>query len=229
MSPTQQGRFCQSCEKEVVSFANQTDAQIVAFFQRSPKKVCGQFRPEQLRTYTLPQQSLVSPRFKAITIGSLLSVMSATAVYGQQQQNKHHGQDQQIFELPITDTERQMLGDVVALIADTSHTVQGYITDISSGQVLSGATVQIKQTHVQTNAGTDGRFNLEIPVQLREKAFTVFILKPGYETQERTIIPDQLPTTINVQLVASEVPTRDEYQTKGEVRMIMGKIAGPRN
>jgi predicted RecA/RadA family phage recombinase len=227
MSPTQQGRYCQSCEKEVVSFANQSDAQIVEFFKSSPKKVCGQFRPEQLRTYTLPQQSLVGPRLRAITVGSLLSVITATAVYGQQGKNEQHGQDQQIFELPVTDAERQYLGNVVTTKADTTHSVLGQITDLNSGKLLSGTTIQIKRTRVQTHADSDGRFSLAIPKRYRGKAFTVFISKPGYETQERTIIPDQLPTTLRVQLLAE--PPREIYETKGDVQMIMGKVVAPRN
>jgi len=51
----------------------------------------------------------------------------------------------------------------------------------------------------------------------------------SYENQQHTILPNQLPTTLNVQLVADVVPPRDMYQTMGEVQMMMGKIAPPQN
>ena len=41
MSISEQGRFCGSCRKEVVSFADKSEAQIVAYFKRAPKNVCG--------------------------------------------------------------------------------------------------------------------------------------------------------------------------------------------
>ena len=223
MSPTEQGRFCNSCEKEVVSFANKTDAQIVAYFKNAPTKVCGQFRPEQLRTYTLPQQSLVSPRFRALTVGSLLSVLTGTAVYGQQPH-----QELQIFELPIPDSEFQLLGDVQVESTDSEHEVIGQIIDQHTGKGLPGATVQIKDAHNVTVTDREGHFSLSIPEQCREKPFTVLISAPNYKMQARVILPDQLPTALNVLLVANHVPPREQVE-KGEVQMIMGKLEAPRH
>lgn len=222
MSPTEQGRFCHSCEKEVVSFANKTDAQIIAYFKNAPTKVCGQFRPEQLRTYKLPQQSLVSPRFRAITVGSLFSVITATAVYGQQPRQE------QIFELPIPDSEVQLLGDVQVESTDSKHEVLGQITDRHTGKALFGATVQIRDAHNPIATDREGRFSLSIPEQYREKPFTVLISAPNYKMQVRVILPDQLPTTLYAKLVANNVKPREQFE-QGEVQMIMGKLASPRN
>jgi hypothetical protein len=48
MSPTEQGRFCQSCQKQVIDFTNMTDAQILALIPKNNHAVCGRFNTEQL-------------------------------------------------------------------------------------------------------------------------------------------------------------------------------------
>ena len=49
MTPTQQGAFCGSCNKEVVDFTNMSDEAIKNYFlQRSTGSTCGRFRTEQI-------------------------------------------------------------------------------------------------------------------------------------------------------------------------------------
>ena len=49
MTPTQQGRFCNSCAKEVVDFSIMTDREVLNYFtKKEDAKVCGRFIPEQL-------------------------------------------------------------------------------------------------------------------------------------------------------------------------------------
>ncbi len=57
MSPTEQGRFCKACCKEVVDFSAMSDAQMVLYFSKlTSEKVCGRVYPDQLnRTMTAPE------------------------------------------------------------------------------------------------------------------------------------------------------------------------------
>ncbi|MCW3072982.1 MAG: hypothetical protein JWP69_51 [Flaviaesturariibacter sp.] len=48
MSPSAQGRFCGSCQKEVIDFSTMSTAQILAFFKQPKGAVCGRFDREQL-------------------------------------------------------------------------------------------------------------------------------------------------------------------------------------
>ncbi|MDB5252510.1 MAG: hypothetical protein JWP27_1679 [Flaviaesturariibacter sp.] len=48
MTPAENGRYCQSCQKNVIDFTGMTDAQIIAFFQRPSTGLCGRFDPDQL-------------------------------------------------------------------------------------------------------------------------------------------------------------------------------------
>ncbi len=49
MSPVQQGRFCGSCQKQVVDFSLMSDRELLQFFQKpSTGSVCGRFMTDQL-------------------------------------------------------------------------------------------------------------------------------------------------------------------------------------
>lgn len=49
MTPVEQGRFCDSCQKQVMDFTAMSDAQLAAFFKKpSTGPVCGRFMADQL-------------------------------------------------------------------------------------------------------------------------------------------------------------------------------------
>lgn len=49
MTPSEQGRFCDACRKQVIDFSEMSDRQIVQFFKKpSTGSVCGRFMSEQL-------------------------------------------------------------------------------------------------------------------------------------------------------------------------------------
>lgn len=48
MTTTQQGRYCQSCCKQVVDFTAMSDAQIIKYLSNTTQKTCGRFNANQL-------------------------------------------------------------------------------------------------------------------------------------------------------------------------------------
>jgi hypothetical protein len=58
MTQTEKGKFCSSCQKEVIDFTNWSDAALYNFFSKKRKnKVCGHFYESQLnRVLTIPPQ-----------------------------------------------------------------------------------------------------------------------------------------------------------------------------
>lgn len=49
MTPTQQGKFCLSCNKQVIDFSLMSDRQILNFLSHQSGKLCGRFDAEQLQ------------------------------------------------------------------------------------------------------------------------------------------------------------------------------------
>jgi hypothetical protein len=60
MTPVQQGKFCGSCQKQVVDFSNMSDRQVAEFFKKpSTGSVCGRFMTEQLdRNIEIPKKRI---------------------------------------------------------------------------------------------------------------------------------------------------------------------------
>jgi hypothetical protein len=60
MTAAEQGRFCASCQKQVVDFTNMSDTQLAAFFKKpSTGTVCGRFYEDQLnREMQLPEKTI---------------------------------------------------------------------------------------------------------------------------------------------------------------------------
>lgn len=66
------GRFCDHCEKTVVDFRAMSDLQAARYYQKSKRKICGIFRPNQLnKEILLPEPPSNFQRLKAV--GALVS------------------------------------------------------------------------------------------------------------------------------------------------------------
>lgn len=48
MSTTQQGRYCESCCKQVIDFTTMSDQQIIDYLSNTKNKTCGRFDHDQL-------------------------------------------------------------------------------------------------------------------------------------------------------------------------------------
>lgn len=80
MTPSEKGRHCASCAKEVVDFSQMSDTQVIDFYQsHKDQKICGHFSTRQLdRQLRLP---LPQQRYATSSVSSLSAlVMLAAAV-----------------------------------------------------------------------------------------------------------------------------------------------------
>src|SRR5438045_581826 len=60
MNAAEKGRFCGSCQKEVIDFTNMSDSQLAAFFKKpSTGSICGRFYEDQLdRSIDIPKKRI---------------------------------------------------------------------------------------------------------------------------------------------------------------------------
>src|SRR5258705_9337478 len=60
MTPAEKGRFCDSCQKQVIDFTNMSDSQLAAFFKKpSSGSTCGRFFHDQLdRAMDIPKKRI---------------------------------------------------------------------------------------------------------------------------------------------------------------------------
>lgn len=62
MTPTQKGKFCNACAKQVVDFSLMSDNQVLEYFKNSTGRVCGRFAEDQLQR---PLQPTVQAKNKS--------------------------------------------------------------------------------------------------------------------------------------------------------------------
>jgi len=109
MTQTEKGRFCASCQKQVIDFSNKSDREIAIFFKKpSSGSVCGRFMEDQLnRDMEMPKKRIpwlkyffqflipaffISYRVSAqgkVKVVSNVTTQSAKLSNARQKQDKH--------------------------------------------------------------------------------------------------------------------------------------------
>src|SRR6476661_1854652 len=82
MTQAEKGRFCASCQKQVIDFTGMSDSQLAAFFKKpSGGSVCGRFYQDQLeRDIEIPKKRIPWVKyFFQFTLPAFLVSMKATA------------------------------------------------------------------------------------------------------------------------------------------------------
>lgn len=162
MTATQQGRFCASCQKEVVDFTGMSDTAMFEFFKdRQAGSVCGRFMNDQLKRDIEPARKRVPwlPFVFKVTLPALLLGSRAMA----------QGAPTKV----VPDTVQipyQKIGKPV--LTEPMRQIKGILRD-EEGNIISHA--RITNSHDLATVTTDeyGRFEFRIPRRLREITFSI--------------------------------------------------------
>src|SRR5438046_2765912 len=81
MAGVQNGRYCESCRKNVIDFTLMSDEELVQFFKNTPNDVCGRMNLEQLNSDILiPTRKIPWLKyFFQITMPAFLLSLKTTA------------------------------------------------------------------------------------------------------------------------------------------------------
>jgi CarboxypepD_reg-like domain/Secretion system C-terminal sorting domain len=169
MTPTEQGRFCSSCQKIVIDFTSMTDQQLAAFFKKSMGNVCGRFAKDQLeRDITVPAKRIPWLRyFFQFTLPAFLLSLKAT---GQK--------ESRVERVSVINKAADTSITKVLQEAAPSCYLSGKVRD-SYGNPLPFASVVINGTNQGTVSDSAGIFSLYYRKTL---PFTLEISSIGYET-----------------------------------------------
>ena len=157
MTPTQQGRFCNACAKEVVDFSTMTDHEVLNYFtKKATAKVCGRFIPEQLDR---PIHISIPARKRRYwywnyAAAFFLLFSRSSSVNAQGKVN--------IETSPVKPVKPNYpLGGMVMIRERTDQPVviSGKVLD-EKGHPISFATVRIKSGKVGTTTNNEGLFKL---------------------------------------------------------------------
>jgi hypothetical protein len=208
MTPTGPGRHCAACQKVVVDFTQQTDAELLAFFrQPNVGNVCGRFRAGQLQR---PLQLLeTTSTWRGwlggfLTVGSLLAGSSVKAA----------AQTTSIRQLgapKATNETAQQLTRPLSAVAeptfqptDTLVEVRGVVLDAERCEPLPGVAVVLKDTLLGTFTDAAGEFIIRLkptvqPVQLLFQY--VGFVSQGHTVALRGDKPHRLEVALETQVL----------------------------
>ena len=164
MTPTEKGRFCSNCQKNVVDFTKSSDREILLEYNRN-ENLCGQFRASQLdRTLILPKEKKSIWMIAAASIIAFLGLgtQSATA-----QGNPR-----------IEQTDQKQLNDSINTESPKKTKYSGIVYD-ENNIPLPGASIVINGTKIGTQSNFNGEFSIEA-----QKEDVLKISYIGFETIE---------------------------------------------
>ncbi len=171
MTPSEQGKFCDSCSKQVVDFSRMTDRQILNVLSKAPGKTCGRFTENQLGRPLQPEISYFVRPYKLLLSSLLPALLIAGTASSQTTPQKTSSRTQQTAQEPPL-----MVGMILPVIV-RDKIIKGTVSD-PQGKPLAHALVQIEGTGEQTHTNAHGKFSLSYAPANRKK--TVMISCPGF-------------------------------------------------
>jgi CarboxypepD_reg-like domain/Secretion system C-terminal sorting domain len=154
MNPTQQGRFCNACAKEVIDFSTMSDSEVLGYFSSiKNEKVCGRAYPDQLdRAITMPKE-IKKAKFWYWNYAAMFFLFFSKMTMKAQAQG-------QVITVPVKkDACTVLQGKVGGLAINNTKVVAGKITDKDDNPV-SFASIKIKGANTGVSASDNGEFSI---------------------------------------------------------------------
>ncbi len=185
MQPSEQGRFCLSCQKQVVDFTQMSDAELFNFFSKTKEQhVCGRTHTAQLDTVI---SKPVEPKKKKLWYVQYFSMLLMLL-------NKPSAQAQvkpPVESKPV-DKRRTSMGAVAILPVAQPRVVTGKVTN-EKGEPIPGALIVIKDAKTGATCNDSGNFSIRVlPTDI------LYASALGYDTK-LLLIKDQATLSITLQ------------------------------
>jgi|SRR6218665_80426 len=155
MNRTEKGRFCQSCQKEVIDFTGMSEQQLALFFKSNKKAVCGKLRNDQLR------QELTVPRKRIHWFRYLLQVALPALIFSNKGSAQGAVASRVKVEAVRKDQESLRIKVPEIDVAPIVREIKGHVVD-GQKQPVSGASVMKKGTSEGTVTNALGEFTLKV-------------------------------------------------------------------
>jgi hypothetical protein len=173
MTPKEQGRHCNSCNKLVHDFSASSLAEIAQTLKKSATQVCGKFRPDQVVTPPKWSLPILSKFCYALLLVFGAQLFSGNSLFAQVQSEEKDG--------------------VTVYYSDSTFTIKGVVIDKETKEQLPFVNLYIDVEGVQYGTSTDfdGKFTLQMDkgqiVMLEQ--FDLNISYIGYDKKQIQNIP----------------------------------------
>lgn len=215
MLPTEKGKFCKVCTKEVVDFTSKSDEELIRYFS-TKGNLCGRFDESQLN------RELIADRKKRNHwLSYVASLLFPLSLFSQEKQSSVEKAEKTVQ----TDTLQYKKLDIGSLqrkakatlqTKNDSITVKGIVTD-DTGIPLPGATILVKGTIKGTTSDFDGEYTIKA-----KNGDILLISYVGFKTKEVRINPNRTYEDIHLlpdsdleicTAIAGVIVVNEEYQS----------------
>jgi hypothetical protein len=142
MSPSDKGRFCDSCAKEVVDFTAKSQQEIAAHLQQATGGTCGRFMPHQIKVGKLAQATTPIPitrkpaiRRIRLVASSALAFLGLSLLWSKTTVAQNYGDDGR-----ISPGEKE----AIRVWNSTTKTIRGTVRDSITKTPIALATITIE-------------------------------------------------------------------------------------
>ncbi|KQC02234.1 carboxypeptidase-like regulatory domain-containing protein [Pedobacter sp. Hv1] len=185
MQPAKDGRICSFCEREVVDFKSWSTAELIDWFGKTDRKVCGHFNQYQLDAVKKDKTSSNNWALSSkILLTSCLALFAGTQAYASHK---------------IHEERKTVQTKILALeLRKDSLMINGKVKDSLSQTNLLGVKVWIKGTAQFAFTDNEGRFKISIQPQQDQQVVLIFS-SVGYLTKELIVLPEKIEN-LNIML-----------------------------
>lgn len=201
MTPSEQGRYCDSCQKQVIDFTQLTDNEILQIIAANPNGFCGQFRETQLnRTIVESKLNGGSARLNSLVAGIMVAAGAGT-LSAQSTSTPPVQQEVVIDEKHPTGPVclRQTQNDTSARIVNLT------ITDDASGVPIANALIFVPGTKFGVTTDSTGKAVLTVPYSIEQDSLNLVVQSSGHETKRISVSTASPEQSLIVSLPAREI------------------------
>jgi hypothetical protein len=201
MTPSGRGRFCGSCQKNVVDFTAMTDNEILQFIQANTSGFCGQFRATQLN------RELVHTKLNGNS-SRLHSLLTGLAIAGAAGALPAQVADTTTPPAVVIDSTHRT-GPVCLrpdAVKTTDLTLTINVTDTLIHQPVAFAAITLHgMTAVSGTTDSAGNITFRIAHDSLPDSLTMTVQRAGYQLQTVTVHTQQPNQQVNVYLDQLEI------------------------
>jgi hypothetical protein len=154
MTPTEKGRFCASCQKEVIDFTQLNDAKIVAFLKQGQQGFCGRFRETQLDRKIEKQRDRFGLMYFKKAVATFLAIVSLKKGYSQ-------GSPSIFFKKDSLTTALKQTSQNETIVEDNNAVISGFVFD-SENQPLKNVEIEFAPYRVFAYTDSTGYFKMSL-------------------------------------------------------------------
>ncbi|MFT5646485.1 MAG: hypothetical protein ACI976_001167, partial [Aureispira sp.] len=202
MTPSEKGRFCTSCQTQVVHFTERPVEEIKHFLEQKTESICGRLSRHQIETFNAAYQELPSPSIlKKWTMAAVLAGVSALPTFAQ-------NSNPPILPAPLLHTSipyYQNQPQRTETVASDTVVLTGKVIDAKINEGIIAALIVVKGTKIGALTDIDGNFRLVVPKS--NEAIILEIHYTGYSAFFHSIVPDGTKTGLILEMSGLDFTT----------------------